>query len=67
VFFAAREEISLRDGSKEELAEFCRQRDGFDEEKAADQLTAPYGLRYSPLYQKRRQGKTRHADDKTGK
>ena len=59
VFFVPREEIALRDGSQEELAEFNRERDAFDQEKAADQLTAPYGLRYSPLYQKRRQGKVR--------
>ncbi len=59
VFFAPREEIALRDASAEELAEFSRERDAFDQEKAADQLTAPYGLRYSPLYQKRRQGKTK--------
>jgi hypothetical protein len=67
VFFAPREELTLREGSKEELAEFCRQRDRFDEEKAADQLTAPYGLRYSPLYQKSRQARPRRPDDKPPK
>jgi len=67
VLFLAREELSLREGSKDEAAEFFRQRDSFDQEKAADQLTAPYGLRYSPLYQKRRQGKIRRTDDKTAK
>ena len=67
VFFVPREEITLRDGSKEELTEFCRERDAFDQEKAADQLTAPYGLRYSPAYQKQRQGKPRRPDDKAAK
>jgi hypothetical protein len=67
VLFVPRDEVTLRDGSKEDAAEFFRQRDTFDEEKAADQVTAPYGLRYSPLYQKRRQGKTRRPDDKTEK
>jgi hypothetical protein len=67
VFFVPRDEPALRDASKAELAEFSRQRDTFEEEKAADQLTAPYGLRYSPLYQKRRLGKTRRPDDKTTK
>lgn len=57
VFFVPRDEPTLREGSQEELAEFSRQRDAFEQEKAADQLSAPYGLRYSPLYQKRRQGK----------
>jgi hypothetical protein len=67
VFFVPRDEITLRDGSKEEATEFRRQWDSFEHEKKADQVTAPYGLRYSPLYQKRRQGKTRRPDDKTSK
>ena len=67
VLFLPREEVVLHEGSKEDLAEFCRQRDAFDQGKAADQLTAPYGLRYSPLYQKRRQGKIRSAEDKSAK
>jgi hypothetical protein len=67
VFFVPRDEVTLREGSKEEAAEFFRQRDTFDEEKAADQLTAPYGLRYSPLYQKRRQARPRRPDDKPAK
>src|SRR5262249_18001337 len=57
VFFMPREEPTLREATKEELAEFSRRQDAFEQEKAADQLTAPYGLRYSPAYQKRRQGK----------
>jgi hypothetical protein len=65
VYFVPREDVSLREAGKEELAEFARQQDTFEREKAADQLTAPYGLRYSPLYQKRRQGKNR--DDKPAK
>jgi hypothetical protein len=69
VFFVPRDEITLRDGSKEEAAEFGRQWDAFIKEKASDQLTAPYGLRYSPLYQKRRQGKAaaRRPEDKPSK
>jgi hypothetical protein len=62
VFFIPREEPVLRDASKEELAEFSRQQEAFEQEKAADQLTAPYGLRYSPAYQKRRQGKIRRPE-----
>jgi hypothetical protein len=65
VFFVPREEVTLREGTREERAEFSRVRDTFDQEKAADQLTAPYGLRYSPLYQKRRQARPRRPDDKT--
>jgi hypothetical protein len=67
VFFLPREEPTLREATKEELAEFSRQQDAFEQEKAADQLTAPYGLRYSPAYQKRRQGKIRRPEEKTAK
>jgi hypothetical protein len=68
VFFIPRDEITLRDGTKEELAAFMREGDAFDVEKAADQVVAPYGLSYSPLYQKRRRGKTpRRPDDKPTK
>jgi hypothetical protein len=67
VFFVPRDEVTLRDGTKEEAAEFFRQRDTFDQEKAGDRMTAPYGLRYSPLYQKRRQAKPRRPDDKPTK
>ncbi len=67
VLFVPRDEVNLRDASKEDIAEFNQRRDSFDAEKAADQLTAPYGLRYSPLYQKRRQAKPRRADDKPAK
>jgi hypothetical protein len=67
VFFLPRDEITLRDGSNEELAEFSRQRDAFAQAKAGDQVTAPYGLRYSPLYQKRRQGEPARPDDKNVK
>jgi hypothetical protein len=63
VYFVPRDEVALREGSKEEFAAFCSERDSFDSEKAADQLTAPYGLRYSPLYQKRKQGKIRRPED----
>jgi hypothetical protein len=59
VYFVPRDEVTLRPATAEEVATFNRERDAFDQEKAADQLTAPYGLRYSPAYQKRRQGKNR--------
>lgn len=67
VYFVPRDELTLREGSPEERAEFCRQWDSFERGKAGDQLTAPYGLRYSPLYQKRRQGRIRRPDEKPAK
>jgi hypothetical protein len=59
VFFVPREEITLREATSEDVAHFNRERELFDQRKASDQLTAPYGLRYSPLYQKLRKGKTK--------
>ena len=67
VYFVPRDEVALREGSKEEAAAFFNERDTFDAEKAADQLSAAYGLRYSPLYQKRRQAKPRGPGDKPAK
>jgi hypothetical protein len=55
VFFVPREETALRDGTEAEFSAFCRDREAFDARKAVDQATAPYGMRYSPLYQKMRQ------------
>jgi hypothetical protein len=70
VSFIPRDEPVLRDATDEDLAEFSRQQEAFEQEKATDQMTAPYGLRYSPAYQKRRQGRIRRADpdgEKTSK
>jgi hypothetical protein len=67
VFFVPRDEPPLREATQDELTEFGRQQDAFGQEKATDQLTAPYGLRYSPAYQKRRQGKIRRPEEKAGK
>jgi hypothetical protein len=69
VSFVPRDEPVLREATGEELAEFSRQQEAFEREKATDQLTAPYGLRYSPAYQKRRQGRIRRPDpeEKTAK
>jgi hypothetical protein len=64
VFFIPRDEPILREATQEEMADFNRRQDAFAQEKAADQLTAPYGLRYSPAYQKRRQGKIRRPEEK---
>jgi hypothetical protein len=67
VFFVPREEPILHEATKEQLAEFSRQQDAFVQEKLADQVTAAYGLRYSPAYQKRREGKIRGHEQKAAK
>src|SRR5438309_258657 len=47
---AAREEITLRDGTEEEMEARRRSREAFSREKAAVKLKTPYGLEYSPHY-----------------
>jgi hypothetical protein len=50
VFFAPREEITMRDCTEEELAAIARSRDEFFREKVAHTVTTPYGLTYSLHY-----------------
>jgi hypothetical protein len=52
VFFIPREEITMRDCTKEELEEIHKAKDEFFREKAAHKITTPYGLQYSPHYLK---------------
>lgn len=52
VFFLSREEIRLQDATGAELDAFRGAQRRYWEEKSGDQLTAPYGLRYSPHYRK---------------
>jgi hypothetical protein len=50
VFFAPREEITMRDCTAEELAAIRRSKEEFFQEKAASKIATPYGLQYSPHY-----------------
>jgi hypothetical protein len=50
VFFTPREEITLRDCTEQELAAINRSAEQFSRAKAADTLTTPYGMTYSPHY-----------------
>jgi hypothetical protein len=52
VAFLPREEVQLRVAGEGDLSEFRSAQRRYWEEKAGDQLTAPYGLRYSPHYRK---------------
>jgi hypothetical protein len=51
VMFVPREEITLRECSKEELDELRASKEKFFQEKAANRVRTPYGLQYSPHYQ----------------
>jgi len=53
VFFVPREEITFRDGSEQEIAQRQKTSQVFFNEKAALKLTTPYGLEYSPHYQRK--------------
>jgi len=45
-----REEISLRDCTSEELEAIRLSKVEFAQQKAAQKITTPYGLQYSPHY-----------------
>jgi hypothetical protein len=50
VFFVPREEISLRDCTADELEAIRVSKVEFAQHKAAQKITTPYGLQYSPHY-----------------
>ena len=52
VFFVPREEITMRDCTEEELTAMKRADEEFSRGKAANQVTTPYGIPYSPHYLK---------------
>jgi len=52
VFFVPREEVTLREGSKEQIAVRMQTSETFYREKAAATLKTAYGMDYSPHYQR---------------
>ena len=48
--FVPREEITLRDGTEDEIAARQRSSQAFFDDKAATKVKTAYGLEYSPLY-----------------
>jgi hypothetical protein len=50
VFFVPREEISMRDCTKDELAAIRKSMEEFSKEKEAQTQKTPFGLTYSPHY-----------------
>ncbi len=53
VFFVPREEIKFRDGTEQEAEERRKTSQQFFDEKAALKIKTPYGLEYSPHYQRK--------------
>jgi len=53
VFFVPREDITFRDGSAQQIAERQQTSKAFFEEKAGHKLKTPYGMEYSPVYQRK--------------
>ena len=52
VIFVPREEITFRDGTEEEIARRQQSSQAFYDEKANTKVKTPYGLEYSPHYQR---------------
>jgi hypothetical protein len=52
VIFVPREEITFRDGTEQEIAERRQSSQAFYDEKASMKIKTPYGMEYSPLYQR---------------
>jgi hypothetical protein len=50
VFFVPREEVTMRDCTKEELDTINQAAEKFSREKAAFKIATPYGVEYSPHY-----------------
>ena len=52
VIFVPREEITFRDGTQEEIAVRHQSSQAFYDEKARTKVKTPYGVEYSPHYQR---------------
>jgi hypothetical protein len=52
VIFLPREEITFRDGTEQEIAARQQTSQAFYDEKARTKVKTPYGLEYSPHYQR---------------
>jgi hypothetical protein len=57
VFFVPREEVTMRDATPDEIAAIDRSAEEFQKGKAADRITTPYGMPYSPHYLKQSRSK----------
>jgi len=62
VFFVPREPVTFSDGTEQQIAQRQETSKAFFAEKAAHKLKTPYGMEYSPVYQ-RKSREQRKADD----
>ena len=58
VMFVPREDVTFRDGTEEEIAARHQSAKAFYDEKARTKVKTPYGLEYSPHYQRASRRKT---------
>jgi hypothetical protein len=65
VIFVPREEITLRDGTEEQIAVRRQSSEAFFREKAGSRLKTAYGLEYSPHYSRTSRLQARGAPDRT--
>jgi hypothetical protein len=63
VFFVPREDVTLRDGSAEEMEAFKRSQEEFHTHKAAAAQTTSFGLTYSPHYLRQSRAQKESAND----
>jgi len=69
VMFVPREEVTFRDGTEQEIAARHQSSQAFYDEKASMKVRTPYGMEYSPHYQRtsRRKNVTEpHGGDAAG-
>jgi hypothetical protein len=66
VIFVPREEITFRDGTEQEIAARLQSSLAFYDEKATTKVKTPYGVEYSPLYQRTSRQKNATAGSRDG-
>jgi hypothetical protein len=66
VMFIPREEISFRDGTEEEIAVRHQSSQAFYDEKAKTKVKTPFGVEYSPHYQRLSRRKNVAVEPRTG-
>ena len=67
VFFVPREEITFRNGTEQEIKEREKLSQSFFDEKASNKIKTPYGLEYSPVYQRMSRERQNTETSATGK
>jgi hypothetical protein len=66
VMFVPREEITFRNGTEEEIAARHTASQEFYDEKSRTKVKTPYGLEYSPLYQRTSRRKNAPTEGRSG-